>query len=307
MAFFHKLYLFMYLSPLLNMLLISAWNSLGMKRQINDSVAYSTLKAFQRHLAQLLENKIHINWPKSNFFVLLLSPTLEDGKYYKINWIMMVLCRVLVTFWGWLWHPWSEWVQIDSSNNSPLNSQTTNVSHQPSAVNLDECVHQCCKDGSISEQAIDTKLTDVQGYLFLSLLLSQQREKNGLCAEKNRLAPFFPLLVSLHLFPWCSAAAGRRCSQGKVKYEVSPWMQLLNICARRGSHFVLKILQWQEPKNINLSGVFFLFLLWLTPSITHVWQRRALSSPLLQGRHEYTASRNRGSPPLLPALLFLQV
>lgn len=186
---------------------------------------------------------------------------------------------------------------------SPLNSQTTNVSHQPSAVNLHECVRQRFKDGSISEQAIDTKLTDVQGYLFLSFLLSQQQGKNGPCAEKNRLAPFFPLHVSLHLFPWCSAPAGLRCSQGKVKYEVNPRMQLLNICARRGSHFVLKILQWQEPQNINLSG-FFLFLLWLTPSITHVWQRRAQSSPLLRGCHEYTASRNRGSPPLLCFQLF---
>lgn len=156
-----------------------------MKRRINDSVAYSTLKAFQQHLAQLLENKIHINWPKSNFFFLLLSPTLEDGKskrkYYKMNWIMMVLRRVLVTFWGWLLHPWSVWVQIEFTNNSfvvsALNSQTTNVSHHPSAVNLDECVRQCCKDGCISEQAIDTKLTDVQGYLFLSLLLSQQQKK----------------------------------------------------------------------------------------------------------------------------------
>lgn len=60
---------------------------------------------------------------------------------------------------------------------------------------LDEYVRQCCKDGSISEQAIDIKLTDVQGYLFLSLL-SQQQKKMACVLKKIGWHLFSPFLLA---------------------------------------------------------------------------------------------------------------
>lgn len=50
-----------------------------MKRELNDSVGYSTLKAFQQRLAQLLGNKNHMNWTRYDF-LLPFAPTFEDGK-----------------------------------------------------------------------------------------------------------------------------------------------------------------------------------------------------------------------------------
>lgn len=47
---------------------------------------------------------------------------------------------------------------------------------QPQLIYMNVCIG-AVKMEAFQEQAIDTKLTDMQGYLFLSLLLSQQQKK----------------------------------------------------------------------------------------------------------------------------------